>query len=93
MIYYFSILFIIIKRKSVHPHGIALFDAKFFQLIQDIAAAGKCVLYVTSETSEIMAITDRTYVMYGGCVTAELVTANTTEDEIMFYSTGGKENE
>lgn len=64
-----------------------------FQLIQDIAAAGKCVLYVTSETPEIMAITDRTYVMYGGCVTAELVTADTTEDEIMFYSTGGKDNE
>ena len=64
-----------------------------FQLIQEIAAAGKCVLYVTSETSEIMAITDRTYVMYGGRVTAELVTANTSEDEIMFYSTGGKENE
>lgn len=64
-----------------------------FQLIQDIAAAGKCVLYVTSETSEIMAITDRTYVMYGGAVTAELVTSETTEDEIMFYSTGGKVNE
>lgn len=61
-----------------------------FQLIQDIAAAGKCVLYVTSETSEIMAITDRTYVMYDGQVAAELVTADTTEDEIMFYSTGGK---
>lgn len=64
-----------------------------FQLIQNIAAAGKCVLYVTSETSEIMAITDRTYVMYSGQVTADLVTANTTEDEIMFYSTGGKDDE
>lgn len=61
-----------------------------FTLIQDIASAGKCVLYVTSETSEILAITDRTYVMYDGRVTAELVTADTTEDEIMFYSTGGK---
>ena len=48
---------------------------------------------MTSETSEIMAITDRTYVMYSGRVTAELVTANTTEDEIMFYSTGGKDDE
>lgn len=61
-----------------------------FTLIQDIASAGKCVLYVTSETSEILAITDRTYVMYDGRVTAELTTADTTEDEIMFYSTGGK---
>lgn len=61
-----------------------------FTLIQEIAKAGKCVLYATSETSEILAITDRTYVMYDGRITAELVTANTTEDEIMFYSTGGK---
>lgn len=61
-----------------------------FTLIQEIASAGKCVLYVTSETSEILAITDRTYVMYDGRVTAELTTADTTEDEIMFYSTGGK---
>lgn len=64
-----------------------------FKLIQDIAATGKCVLYVTSETSEILAITDRTYVMYGGELTAELVTKETSEDEIMFYSTGGKDNE
>lgn len=64
-----------------------------FSLIQNIAGAGKCVLYVTSETSEILAISDRTYVMYDGAVTAELVTADTTEDEIMFYSTGGRMNE
>ena len=61
-----------------------------FQLITDIAGAGKCVLYVTSETAEILAITDRTYVMYGGRVTAELRTADTTEEEIMYYSTGGQ---
>ena len=64
-----------------------------FTLIQEIAAQGKCALYVTSETSEILAITDRTYVMYDGRVTAELVTAQTTEDEIMYYSTGGKNDE
>lgn len=61
-----------------------------FTLIGEIAAAGKCAVYVTSETSEILAITDRTYVMYDGRVTAELKTAETTEDEIMFYSTGGQ---
>ena len=61
-----------------------------FQLITDIAKAGKCVLYATSETAEILAITDRTYVMYSGRVTAELKTADTTEEEIMYYSTGGK---
>ena len=57
---------------------------------RQIAKAGKCVLYVTSENSEILAITDRTYVMYGGRIMAELETKNTSEDEIMYYSTGGK---
>lgn len=61
-----------------------------FMLIQKIASSGKCVLYVTSEVAEILSITDRTYVMYGGKVSAELVTDQTSEDEIMYYSTGGK---
>lgn len=61
-----------------------------FTLIQELAQQGKCILYATSETSEILAITDRTYVMYDGRISAELITANTTEDEIMFCSTGGK---
>lgn len=61
-----------------------------FKLIQKIAASGKCVLYASSEVAEILSITDRTYVMYGGKVAAELITDQTTEDEIMYYSTGGK---
>ena len=64
-----------------------------FGLIQNIAKAGKCVIYATSETSEILAITDRTYVMYNGKITAELVTKTTTEDEIMYYATGGKQDD
>ncbi len=60
-----------------------------FQLIQNIARQGKCVIYATSETTEILTITDRTYVMYDGRVMKELVTADTTEEEIMVYSTGG----
>ena len=61
-----------------------------FQLIQDIAKSGKCVLYATSETNEILAISDRTYVMYNGQIMAELKTSETSEEEIMYYSTGGK---
>lgn len=61
-----------------------------FELIVNIAKAGKCVLYATSETAEVLAVTDRTYVMYSGQVMAELETSKTTEDEIMYYSTGGK---
>ena len=46
------------------------------------------VIYATCETSEILSITDRVYVVYDGKVTKELVTSETTENEIMFYSTG-----
>lgn len=63
-----------------------------FRLIGEIAAAGKCALYISSETEEILSITDRVYVMFDGKVTAELETAKTNEDEIMFYSTGGQKN-
>ena len=63
-----------------------------FRLIGEIAAAGKCALYISSETDEILSITDRVYVMFDGKVTAELETAKTNEDEIMFYSTGGQKN-
>ncbi|HEY9054070.1 MAG TPA: sugar ABC transporter ATP-binding protein [Rectinemataceae bacterium] len=60
-----------------------------FQLIQNLAAKGKAVLYASSEINEILAITDRIYVMYNGSVSAELPTADTTEEEILFYATGG----
>lgn len=61
-----------------------------FNLIGEIASSGKCAIYATSETSEILSITNRVYVMFDGKVTAELETSKTNEDEIMFYSTGGK---
>lgn len=61
-----------------------------FNLIGEIAAAGKCAIYITSETQEILSITDRTYVMFDGKITAELETAKTSESEIMFYATGGE---
>ena len=57
-------------------------------MINDIAKAGNCVIYATCENSELLSITDRMYVMFDGRVMAELETAKTTEDEIMYYSTG-----
>ncbi len=61
-----------------------------FQLIQKLAADGKAVLYASSEINEILAITDRVYVMYNGRFAAELVTENTSEEEILYYAAGGR---
>lgn len=60
-----------------------------FDLLVGLAKRGKAVIYASSETSEIMGITNRMYVMYDGKVAKELVTSETSEEEILFYSAGG----
>lgn len=60
-----------------------------FHLINDIAKKGKGVIYATCEDSELLSLTDRIYVMYSGRIMAELTTAKTSDDEIMYYAVGG----
>lgn len=61
-----------------------------YDLIAELAAQGKSIIFASSETNEMIGITDRMYVMYDGKVAKELITAQTSEQEIMFYSTGGQ---
>lgn len=61
-----------------------------FELIAQLARNGKAIIYASSELSEIMGITNRTYVLYGGKTVIELETSKTNEEELLFYSTGGK---
>lgn len=61
-----------------------------FDLIAQLAAQGKGVIYASSELSEIVGITNRVYVLYDGEPVKELETASTTEEELLFYSTGGR---
>ena len=61
-----------------------------YYLIAELAAQGKSVIFASSEMNEMIGITDRMYVMYDGQVAKELITADTSEEEIMFYSTGGQ---
>lgn len=60
-----------------------------FNLIDELAIAGKGIIYATSELNEALLITDRIYVMYDGKIVKELITSETSEDEIMYYATGG----
>ena len=60
-----------------------------YKLIIELARQGKAVIYTSSEQSEILLVSDRTYVMYDGTIQKELTTAETSEEEILFYSTGG----
>ncbi|WP_424766234.1 sugar ABC transporter ATP-binding protein [Paenibacillus sp. sgz302251] len=60
-----------------------------YKLVAALADRGKCILYASSEMSEIIGITDRVYVMYDGGVIKELHTQDSSEEEILLYSTGG----
>ncbi|WP_285768613.1 sugar ABC transporter ATP-binding protein [Peribacillus sp. SI8-4] len=60
-----------------------------FELIAKLARNGKAVIYASSELSEIIGITNRTYVLYDGATVIELQTNKTNEEELLFYSTGG----
>lgn len=63
---------------------------EIYKLIIELARQGKAVIYTSSEQSEILLVSDRTYVMYDGTIQKELQTEQTNEEEILFYSTGGK---
>jgi ribose transport system ATP-binding protein len=68
-------------------HGIDI-GAKFeiYDLLQELASGGKAILLISSELSEILAISDRVLVIKNGAVVKELITANTTEEEILTWA-------
>jgi len=62
-----------------------------FRLINNIAKQGKGVIYASCENSELLSLTDRIYVMYNGHIVAEMETIEATDDRVMNFSVGGKE--
>ncbi len=63
--------------------------AEIYELIQDLAANGAGVLFVTSDIEEGFAQSDRLLVIYKGRVVAERRPAASTVDEIMLHAMGG----
>jgi simple sugar transport system ATP-binding protein len=60
-----------------------------FKLIEDLAGQGKGIIYATCEFSEILSITDRAYIMFDGEIVKEVISRDTNEKELLYYSTGG----
>lgn len=61
-----------------------------YELINELAKSGKGIIYASCEFPEILGLTNRTYIMYDGKIVRELKSKDTSEDELLFYSTGGK---
>nr|WP_089739950.1 sugar ABC transporter ATP-binding protein [Gracilibacillus ureilyticus] len=62
-----------------------------FTLILELAKRGKAVIYASGELSEIIGITDRAYVIFDGQVVKEVKTKEVTEEDLLYYSTGGRD--
>lgn len=63
-----------------------------FQLIRSLADDGKGIVYYSCEIEEIIGISDRILVMYDGEIVKELTKEEATQDKILLYASGGKED-
>ncbi|MGC4153873.1 MAG: sugar ABC transporter ATP-binding protein [Propionicimonas sp.] len=59
---------------------------EIYELIFELVREGMTVIVISSELPEVLGITDRILVMAEGRITADLVTADTTQHEITHYA-------
>ncbi|WP_110934408.1 sugar ABC transporter ATP-binding protein [Paenibacillus bouchesdurhonensis] len=62
-----------------------------FRIIGQLAAAGKGVLYLTSELDEGLGIGDVIAILYDGSIAAVLPRSEATLEKILYYASGGQE--
>ncbi|BAS27774.1 D-ribose transporter ATP binding protein [Limnochorda pilosa] len=62
--------------------------AEIYQIMNELAAQGRALLFVSPELPEILGLSDRILVMAEGRIRAELDPARTSQEEIMALATG-----
>jgi ribose transport system ATP-binding protein len=62
---------------------------EIYQLMETLAAQGAAILFVSSELTEIIGISDRVLVMHEGRLTGELQRDELSEEAVMQLATGG----
>jgi simple sugar transport system ATP-binding protein len=63
-----------------------------YEMIVDLAKKGACVIFISNELDEVLALCDRTLVMYRGRIVIEVLNEDTTKEELLYYVMGGKKN-
>lgn len=61
---------------------------EIYELMDELAAQGMAVLFVSSEMEEIIGMSDRAIVMHEGRITGELLRDSLTEEAVMQMATG-----
>jgi ribose transport system ATP-binding protein len=62
---------------------------EIYSLMEQLAAAGVAILFVSSEMEEILGMSDRAMVMHEGRITGELRRDELSEEAVMQLATGG----
>ena len=60
---------------------------EIYQLMNQLKKQGIAVMFVSSEMPEVMGIADRIIVMCDGRITGEIMSKETTQNEILKYAT------
>jgi ABC-type sugar transport system ATPase subunit len=63
-----------------------------YQMIVELAKRGAGVIFISNELDEVLALCDRTLVMFSGQIVKEFINEKATKDELLFYVMGGKDN-
>lgn len=61
---------------------------EIYELIDELARAGKAILVISSDLPEAIGISDRILVMREGRIVQELPSAGASEEEVMLHATG-----
>jgi ribose transport system ATP-binding protein len=61
---------------------------EIYRLMEDLAARGLAILFVSSEMEEILGMSDRTLVMHEGRISGELARKELSEESVMYLATG-----
>ncbi|MGO4107469.1 sugar ABC transporter ATP-binding protein [Paenibacillus sp. YAF4_2] len=64
-----------------------------FRIIGSLAEQGKAIVYLTCEFAEAMGIADRILVMCDGALVKEFQRGEATQELLMLYASGGKEEQ
>jgi ribose transport system ATP-binding protein len=62
---------------------------EIYQLMEQLAAEGVGILFVSSEMEEVLGMSDRTLVMHEGSIGGELSRDQLSEEAVMQLATGG----
>ena len=64
---------------------------EIYTLMEQLAEQGLAILIISSETEEVLAVSDRVLVMHDGSIAAKLDADQLTEETIMSFATGKKQ--